>query len=119
HVMKTLFRSPCCQQTWHRPTMFPGKRASHLISFAGPPGKASTSSRLGREAQHVTTIDSDHDVDRSGVRLQHAPESDFSQFNDPIVVEDKIQAGVEDKPIDRNQGWRLPHFVSRASACGF
>ncbi|HTG61880.1 MAG TPA: hypothetical protein VMG63_21025 [Terriglobia bacterium] len=64
------------------------------------------------------TIDSEHDVDRCGVRLRHAPESDFSQFNNPILMEDKIQARVEDKPPDRrrrrNQRWRLRHFVRRA-----
>jgi len=38
------------------------------------------------------------------VRLPYAPKSGFGQFNHPILMEDEIQARVEDKPIDRRQG---------------
>jgi hypothetical protein len=44
------------------------------------------------------------------VRLSHAPKSGFGQFNHAILMEDEIQARVEDKPVDgsrRNQGWGL------------
>jgi hypothetical protein len=73
-----------------------------LITFSGIDPIAS----LGRETQHLAAIDSNHDVDRCGVRLRHAPESVFGEFNDPIFKQEEIQAGVEDKPIDRgrNQG---------------
>ena len=44
------------------------------------------------------------------MRLPHAPKSGFGQFNHPVLMEDEIQARVEDKPISRrrrrNQGWR-------------
>ena len=38
------------------------------------------------------------------MRLPYAPKSGFGQFNHPILMEDEIQARVEDKPIDRRQG---------------
>ena len=76
--------------------MFPGKRAqvSNLFDLSSSRQGIDPIAALGREAQHVAAIDSNHDVDRCGVRLRHPPESDFSQFNDPILMEDKIQAGV-------------------------
>jgi hypothetical protein len=71
---------------------------------------------LGREAQHLAPIDSNHNVHRCAVRLRHAPESDSGEFNRSILMEEEIQAGVEDNPIDRrrrrNQVWRLRRFVS-------
>jgi len=37
--------------------------------------------------------------------LRHASESDFSQFNDPILMEDKIQPGVgTSRPIGEGAG---------------
>ena len=59
------------------------------------------------------------------MRLPHAPKSGFGQFNHPILMEDEIQARVEDKPINRrrrrNQGWRQSgerperHILQRAN----
>ena len=64
----------------------------------------------------------DDRVEPRGVRLRHAPKSGFGQFNHSILMADEIQAGVENKPIDRrrrrNQGWRVRRFVRRACAVG-
>ena len=50
--------------------------------------------------------------------MPHAPKSGFGQFNQPVIMDDEIEARVEDEPIDgrrrRNQGWGLRRFVSRA-----
>src|SRR5262249_19398206 len=67
-------------------------------------------------------INFDDRVEPRGVRLPHAPESSFGEFNHPILMADEIQAGVENKPIDRrrrrNKGWRVRRFVRRA-LCGW
>ena len=66
----------------------------------------------------MAPLNFDYRVEPRGVRLPYAPKSGFGQFNHPILMEDEIQARVEDKPIDRtrrrNQGWRLRRFVSSA-----
>ena len=67
--------------------------------------------------QHVTSVDLNHCVASRGVRLPHTPESGFSQFNHPIIMDDEIQAGVKGKAIDgrkrRNQGCHHRRFIYR------
>ena len=63
------------------------------------------SSRLrGGEAEHVAAIDLDHGVEAGGVRLSHAPKSGFGQFNHAIIMDDEIQAGVEEKAAGHDFG---------------
>ena len=39
------------------------------------------------------------------MRLSHAPKSGFGQFNHPIIMDDEIQAGVEEKAAGHGFGW--------------
>jgi hypothetical protein len=48
----------------------------------------------GWEAQHVAPIDPNHGVEPCIVRLRHAPESGFGQFNHSIIMDDEIQAQI-------------------------
>jgi hypothetical protein len=36
--------------------------------------------------------------------LSHAPKSGFGQFNHPIIMDDEIQAGVEEKGVAHGSG---------------
>jgi hypothetical protein len=49
-------------------------------------------------------VDLNHGVEAGGVRLSHPPKSRFGQLNQPIIVEDKIQAGVEGKAVGHGSG---------------
>jgi hypothetical protein len=57
------------------------------------PLRGRSSQLWGGEAEHVAPSDLDHSVDTGGVRLGHAPESSFGQFNHPIIMGDEVQAG--------------------------
>jgi hypothetical protein len=49
----------------------------------------------GWEAQHVAPIDPNHDVEPRRVRLHHAPEPGFGQFNrSTIIMDDEIQVRI-------------------------
>jgi len=56
-----------------------------------------------REAQHLASIDADHCVKTCGVRLHHPPESSFGQFNQPVIMDDEIEVGVEANAVQRGR----------------
>jgi hypothetical protein len=37
------------------------------------------------------------------MRLHHPPESSFGQFNNPVIMDDEIEVGVEAKAVCRRQ----------------
>jgi hypothetical protein len=54
-----------------------------------------------RDAQHLAAIDPDHCVEPCGMRLHHPPESSFRQFNQPVMMDDEIEVGIEAKAVHR------------------